>query len=311
MAAAGFLEPGVGMVVAALLALPAIVIGGSGLPVPRSHLHFPHVLTGEELAALVRRGGPSAAALHMHRWRPKHLLRLAAGGVTSPFGLFLVGWFAFSLGVSAFGALYPVLMRKSFAVPIGAAAMLMSIATAVSIPLYNLAGRFATRHGAPIVLGVGYMVRLVTMAGMAALAYFRPDFSLWGAVVLFALFQGIWPSISVASNDLAASLAPFGEGPAMGLFNAVAAIAFGVRRGGRRCDSRSLRLLGSATIHSASNHGRTIDRPPPVIETEHGFDNIILQVSAMGGARRVRERASPTDKQLHGDLRRRGARRSR
>ena len=108
-------------------------------------------------------------------------------------------------------------MLKSFAVPTRAAAMLISIATAVSIPLYNLAGRFATRHGAPIVLGVGYMVRLVTMAGMAALAYFRPDFSLWGAVVLFALFQGIWPSISVASNDLAASLAPFGEGPAMGL----------------------------------------------------------------------------------------------
>ena len=156
MAAAGFLEPRTGMLVAALLALPAIVIGGSGLPVPGGHLHFPHVLTGEELAALVRRGGPSAAALHMHRWRPKHLLRLAAGDVVSPFGLFLVGWFAFSLGVSAFGSLYPVLMRKSFAVPIGAAAMLMSIATAVSIPLYNLAGRLAARYGAPMELGGGY-----------------------------------------------------------------------------------------------------------------------------------------------------------
>ena len=225
MAAAGFLEPRTGMLVAALLVLPAIVIGGSGLPVPRGHLHFPHVLTGEELATLVRHGGPSAAALHMHRWRPKHLLRLPAGDVASPFGVFLVGWFAFSVGVSAFGSLYPVLMRRSFAVPIAAAAMLMSIATAVSIPLYNLAGRLATRYGAPIELGGGYAVRLLAMAGMAVLAYIRPGFAYWGGVVLFAMFQGIWPFLSVASNDLSASLAPFGEGPAMGLFNAVAAIA--------------------------------------------------------------------------------------
>ena len=63
------------------------------------------------------------------------------------------------------------------------------------------------------------------MAGMAALAYIRLGFGFWGAIVLFAVFQGIWPFLSVASNDLSASLAPFGEGPAIGLFNAVAAIA--------------------------------------------------------------------------------------
>ena len=138
---------------------------------------------------------------------------------------FLLGWFAFSLAVSSFASLYPVLMRKSFGVPIGAAAMLMSVATAVSIPLYNLAGRFATRYGDPVELGVGYSVRLAAMAGMAALAYIRLGFGFWGAIVLFAVFQGIWPFLSVASNDLSASLAPFGEGPAIGLFNAVAAIA--------------------------------------------------------------------------------------
>ena len=39
------------------------------------------------------------------------------------------------------------------------------------------------------------------------------------------IFEAIWPSLSVASNELVGSLASFGEGPAMGLFNAVAAIA--------------------------------------------------------------------------------------
>ena len=69
MAAAGFLVPEVGMAVAALLVLPAVAIGSKGLPVPGGPLHLPHMLTGEELAALVRHGGPSAAALHTHHWR--------------------------------------------------------------------------------------------------------------------------------------------------------------------------------------------------------------------------------------------------
>ncbi len=58
MVAAGFLVPRVGTAVAALLALPAIAIGGKGLPVPGGPFHFPPVLTGKELAALVRHGGP-------------------------------------------------------------------------------------------------------------------------------------------------------------------------------------------------------------------------------------------------------------
>jgi predicted MFS family arabinose efflux permease len=55
---------------------------------------------------------------------------------------------------------------------------------------------------------------------------------------MFGLYQGIWPLLSVASNDLAAELAPFGEGAAMGLFNAVAAIAsaVGAIAGGKVAD---------------------------------------------------------------------------
>jgi predicted MFS family arabinose efflux permease len=43
-------------------------------------------------------------------------------------------------------------------------------------------------------------------------------------MVLYAVFQGIWPLVSVSSNDLAAGLAPFGEGRAIGLFTAVGAV---------------------------------------------------------------------------------------
>src|SRR5271167_4598051 len=57
-------------------------------------------------------------------------------------------------------------------------------------------------------------------------------------LVAFGLFQGIWPLLSVASNDLAAELAPIGEGTAMGLFNAsaAAASALGAITGGAVAD---------------------------------------------------------------------------
>jgi predicted MFS family arabinose efflux permease len=85
-----------------------------------------------------------------------------------------------------------------------------------------------------MVLRLGYIGRLVPMAGMAVLAFVRPGFSFWVAVALYAVFQVVWPLLSVASNDLAASLAPFGEGPAIGLFSAAAAVgsAFGALAGG-------------------------------------------------------------------------------
>ena len=67
------------------------------------------------------------------------------------------------------------------------------------------------------------------LAGLAVVAYLlHPGVAILPVIVLFGVYQGIWPLLSVASNDLAAGLAPFGEGAAMGLFNAVAAIASAV-----------------------------------------------------------------------------------
>ena len=119
-------------------------------------------------------------------------------------------------------------------------------------------------------LGGGYAVRLLAMSGMAVFSYIHPGFGHWGAVVLFALFQGIWPFLSVASNDLSASLAPFGEGPAMGLFNAVAAIASacGALAGGAIADNfgySAVPLFAALTIMAAL----AIVRPQPRPTTSH------------------------------------------
>jgi predicted MFS family arabinose efflux permease len=116
-------------------------------------------------------------------------------------------------------------MTKSFGIAVTTSSLLMSVATAASIPLYNLAGRLATRHRPGPVLAIGIAGRIVALAGLALVAYTQPSFALVPVLLIYGLFQGIWPLLGVAANDLAADLAPFGEGTAMGLFNAAAAIA--------------------------------------------------------------------------------------
>jgi MFS transporter, DHA1 family, tetracycline resistance protein len=227
MAVAGLLEPRIGTLLSALLVIPAIMVGGWGLPVPGGPLHFPQPhLLGADLAHMLRRGGPNAISVLAHLHRPRRtdiaVLRVA---FASAFGTFLVGWFFFSLAISAFSSLYPVLMTKSFEITVTTSSLLMSVATAISIPLYNLAGRLATRYRPIKVLAIGIGGRIVALAGLAIVAYTQPSFSLVPVLLLYGLFQGIWPLLGVASNDLAADLAPFGEGTAMGLFNAAAAIA--------------------------------------------------------------------------------------
>jgi DHA1 family tetracycline resistance protein-like MFS transporter len=227
MAIAGLLEPRIGTLLSALLVIPAIMVGGWGLPVPGGPLHFPQPhLLGADLAHMLRRGGPNAISVIAHLHRPRRsdiaVLRVA---FASAFATFLVGWFFFSLAISAFFSLYPVLMTKSFEITVTTSSLLISVATAISIPLYNLAGRLATRYGPIQVLAIGIGGRIVALAGLAIVAYTQPSFSFVPVLLLCGLFQGIWPLVGVASNELAADLAPFGEGTAMGLFNTAAAIA--------------------------------------------------------------------------------------
>jgi len=227
MALAGLLAPRLDTLLAALLVIPAIVIGGRGLPVPggRFHLPRPHIHAAD-FAHLLHRSGPNAgtvvAAAHPAKFADFLSLR---GALTSGFGIFIAAWFLFSLAVSSFSSLYPVLMEKSFSVSVAQSSLLMSIATALSIPLYNYAGRLVTRQGPAAVLGIGIFGRMIGLAGLAAVAFLHVGWAMLPVILLFGLYQGIWPLLSVASNDLAATLAPFGQGAAMGLFNAAAAIA--------------------------------------------------------------------------------------
>ena len=152
--------------------------------------------------------------------------------------------------------------------------MLMSVATAISIPLYNVAGRLAMCYRPVQVLAIGIGGRIVALAGLAIVAYTQPSFSFVPVLLLYGLFQGIWPLLGVASNDLAADLAPFGEGTAMGLFNAAAAIAsaLGAVVGGAVAD-----MFGFAK-RDRSRRGRRLHRAPL-----HAFAETVSGRSALKG----------------------------
>jgi MFS family permease len=227
MALAGLLAPRLDTVLAALLVIPALIIGGRGLPVPRGRFHLPRPrLHATQLVNLLHRSGPNAASVIAAMHRPRiGDLRAVRMSITTGFGVFLTAWFLFSLAVSSFASLYPVLMEKSYGIAVAQSALLMSIATALSIPLYNYAGRLVARRGPSFTVGIGIGGRMIGLAGLGAVAFMHVGWAILPVILLFGLYQGIWPLLSVASNDLAAGLAPFGEGTAMGLFNAAAAIA--------------------------------------------------------------------------------------
>lgn len=224
---AGMLLPRMGLLFAAALALPAIVLANFGLPVTRMPSGG-HSLSAIEAKAgyLIRHSELWAGSLFHHVERPRlptaRTLRVAFSG---NFGRFLAGWLILSFGISAFFALYPVLMREAFAIRPAASSTLYAGAAAFSIVLYGPAARYSNRLGAATVYRAGVWCRVVTLAGMVALAYVAPPFRFIGIIACFTVFQLAWPLLSVSGTDLAAGLATMPQGEAMGLFGASGALA--------------------------------------------------------------------------------------
>src|ERR1700757_2707310 len=180
MAIAGLLQPAFGTLVAASLVIPAIIVGGWGLPVPRTSFHIPRLrLHPRQVAHLARHGGPNAAAVvgHIHRLRLADLSKLGTV-FKSGFGLVLGSWFFFSVGISSFSSLYPVLMLRSFAVGVAASSIHPS-SPAVPVfvafelfqriwPLLSVASNDLAVELAPI--GEGTAMGLLNAAAAAAWA---------------------------------------------------------------------------------------------------------------------------------------------
>ncbi len=201
LGAAGLIAPRTGAAVAMVLMLAAA-------PMAMANVNSPLMRTLKD-----RRPGPAAQVIDPDR---------APG-----FALFLAAWFFLSLAVSVFASLYPITMQQSFGVSVRASSSAVAAATLVSLPLCMGAGVLVARLGSARVLLLGLLFRFGALLGLVliGLAHAGP----WlPAILLAALFQAVWPLLGVASNDLAASLAPFGRGVAIGVFNAVGALSSGI-----------------------------------------------------------------------------------
>ena len=217
----------------AALVVIAAALGGIGLPVRTAGSTGPagsrrppvHALLDvRALARFPRLSRPAGIGLHVD-WLNLRGLRRVPGALGTPFGRFLLSWFAFAFAVAAFFSYFPLMLAHSYGIGTHASALLYAAAAAVGIALYILTGRLTARYGAGRIYRLGLWMRVVGFALL--LAPLLPQVggrAMLGAVG-FALLVIAWPLLSVAGTDLGANLTPFSEGAAVGLLNATLALA--------------------------------------------------------------------------------------
>ncbi len=217
-----------GLWLAAILIVPALAFGGIGLPVkrvPRAPGEHPHRLIDvRALAAFPHIDLPSGIGFHFHHFNLHGLAHLFEAFDTS-FGRFLLSWFLLALGVAGFFTYFPLMLEHGYGLNTHASSLLYAVSAAVDIILFVLASHWAAHFGSGRVYQVGLWMRLVGFA-LLVLPYLLPVEPRWAfGAIGFILIVLAWPLLSVAGTGLAARLAPFSEGAAMGLFNAALALA--------------------------------------------------------------------------------------
>ncbi len=201
-----------GLLVAAASTLPALAVARIGLPVGMPVVK-PHASPG--LGAL-----PHQA--HRLRWAA---VRRVPGMLRHPFGRFLLSWFAYNVGVAAFFAYFPLLMRHSFGIEPGVTAVGYAVSAALGTVVFVLAGQWAGQFGDRLLYLLALGVRLVGFVLLGVLMAVPVPGGGWLALVGFGLITLAWPLLSVAGTGLAARLTPIGEGAAIGLLSATGALA--------------------------------------------------------------------------------------
>ena len=219
-----------GLWVAAIVLVPALVFAKRGLPASspaptaRRSKARPHdLLDMRALAVFPHINLPAGIHFHFHALNISGLRRLSEAART-PFGRFLLSWFMLSLGVAGFFTYFPLMLAHSYGMNSHFSSLIYAVMAAVGIALFILAGRWSARLGSGRVYQAGLWLRLLGFA-VLMLAFIVPlGDRLTFAALGFAMIVIAWPILSVSGTNLAARLAPFSEGEAMGLFNAALAL---------------------------------------------------------------------------------------
>ena len=220
-----------GFFASAIMLLPALWLDRKALPgfttphIPYSSIvkKRPAIRDFHFLGLFAR---PEHQSINLHYPAQKLLseMKKIKGMVYSRFGLFLFSWFMLYFGIAAFFAYFPVILRKSYAVPPSVTALTYSVSAGASLVLYTFGAKLAAKYGSARVYRWGLFLRLVGFA-IIFTVFFLPITKTYIALAGFICIIVAWPLLLLTGTDLAAKLSPVGEGTAMGLFNTTAGIA--------------------------------------------------------------------------------------
>ncbi len=146
----------------------------------------------------------------------------------SRFGLYLASWFLLMFGTWLIYNLDPLLMLNAYGIGAGASSLYDAVGATLGVFAYAPSGSAGTRIGDDRVVLFGAVMTLLSVIGMAVLAFVDTGYNAWLIPAVFALTPIAWSPLIVAGTAVTAQLAvPQGvpEGAAIGVYNATTAIA--------------------------------------------------------------------------------------
>lgn len=168
------------------------------------------------------------------------------GRSTGSFIRLIAAWSVFSVAVSTFSSLYPVVMRRSFDIALAASSDTVATATLISLPLYIVGGRLVRRFGGANCLRICFATRTASLIGFAIVALLRQHRT--SALILAGLFQFVWPLVAIAASDMAATLPLALPGLSIGILAGAGALSsvLGSLLSGMVADAFGYRFVGVA-----------------------------------------------------------------
>lgn len=233
LAAIAQAHPTLGLLFSALLMAPGLFLGLRGLPGDDSHVAAAHRPLRERTRELQSRAarlittGPRNLSQMVHHYHPGSgsLINGLFKSLRTPYGLYILAWFACMFGTWLLYNLYPLLMQSAFDIKADRSSLFYALAAVIGVFFYAPSGKLGKQIGDVAVVAIGTVVTLVCLIAMSMLAWWDPPNASWWAALAFVPIPVAWSPLIVAGTAAAAQLSSLNEGKAVGIFNATTAIA--------------------------------------------------------------------------------------
>lgn len=272
-------EFALGLSIASILMVPALLFGGWGLPI-NGRLQIAERRASERwrldvraLAVFPRLNFPSGITYHLQNLNRRGF-RQAKSALGTPFGRFIFSWFLLGLGVSGFFTYFPIMLSSAYKLGPHWVSLSYAAAASAGIVLYVLAGRWAVRVGSGQIYKWALVLRFTGFLCLLLGLVFNGSAQVFAGSAGFVLVVLAWPLLSVSGTELAARLSPFSQGAAIGIFNAAFALATVI---GTFSSGPLVRYIGYQAINEIALVAIALS-----ILLGAGFKNSSLQQTASG-----------------------------